>query len=56
VEISLLLANIGLCIGAFYPINRTAAYLLIPYLGWVSLATSLSFSIWQRNKNKKSIQ
>jgi benzodiazapine receptor len=54
-EITLLLANIGLCIGAFYPINRTAAYLLIPYLGWVSLATSLTYSIWQRNKNKRNI-
>ncbi len=47
--------NIGLCIGAFYPINRTAAYLLVPYFGWVSLATALTFSIWQRNKDKKNI-
>jgi len=54
-EITLLLANIGLCISAFYPINRTAAYLFIPYLSWVSLATSLTYSIWQRNKNKRNI-
>ncbi len=54
-EIILLWTNIGLCIGAFYPINRTAAYLLIPYISWVSLATSLTYSIWQRNKNKRNV-
>jgi tryptophan-rich sensory protein len=33
----------------FHPINPVAAYLLIPYLGWVSFAAVLNFSIWRRN-------
>lgn len=33
----------------FYPIRKSAAYLLIPYLLWVSFATVLNFSIWQLN-------
>jgi len=55
-EILALLANIGLCIGAFYPINRTASYLMVPYFAWVSLASALTYSIWQRNKNKRSLE
>lgn len=33
----------------FYKINRLAAYLLIPYLLWVSFASYLNFSIWTLN-------
>ncbi len=33
----------------FYKINKTAAYLLIPYILWVSFASLLNFSIWQLN-------
>ncbi|MYM67603.1 tryptophan-rich sensory protein [Pseudoduganella sp. FT55W] len=29
--------------------DRIAAALLLPYIGWVSFATALCFSIWQRN-------
>lgn len=54
IEISLLTANIAACIYAFYPINKTAAYLLLPYLAWVSFATAINFNIWKRNsKNSK---
>lgn len=52
-EIGLLAANIAACIWAFYPINKTASYLLVPYLAWVSFASLLTFNIWQRNKGKK---
>ncbi len=52
-EIALLAVNIGACIYTFYPINRTASYLFVPYLAWVSFATALTFNIWQRNKIKK---
>ncbi len=33
----------------FYKISRTAAYLLIPYILWVSFAGYLSYSIWVIN-------
>lgn len=33
----------------FHPIARVAAYLLIPYLMWVSFASYLNFSIWLLN-------
>ena len=33
---------IALNVHAFYPVNRLAAYLLVPYLVWVSFATYLN--------------
>lgn len=33
----------------FYRISKPAAYLLIPYILWVSFAALLNFSIWQLN-------
>ena len=37
-----MLAFIALNIRAFYPVSRLAAYLLVPYLAWVSFATYLN--------------
>jgi benzodiazapine receptor len=34
----------------FYPISRTAAFLLIPYLAWVSFATLLNASFYTLNR------
>lgn len=34
---------------AFWRHDRLAGALLIPYLGWVSFATALTISVWQRN-------
>lgn len=45
VDITLLLLTIILCMRAFHPIDRWAAYLLIPYLLWVSYASILNASI-----------
>jgi len=36
-------------IGAFIRVDRTAGYLLYPYLVWVSFAAILNFSIWILN-------
>ena len=33
----------------FYRISKTAAYLLLPYMLWISFAVYLNFSIWQLN-------
>ena len=34
----------------FVKINKTAGYLLLPYLAWVSFAMILNWSIWWLNK------
>lgn len=34
----------------FFKISRPAAYLLVPYILWVSFAAYLNFSIWQLNR------
>lgn len=34
----------------FYKISKPAAYLLLPYLVWVSFASYLNFAIWLLNK------
>ena len=45
IEIILLWFSIVFTIYYFYKIEKTAAYLLIPYLLWVSFAAILNFSI-----------
>ena len=47
--IVLLWITIVATIVSFYKISKTAAYLLIPYLLWVSFATYLNYSIWVLN-------
>lgn len=44
-----LLIMIIMLIRKFYPLSKTAAYLLIPYLLWVSFATYLNAGIWLLN-------
>lgn len=48
-SIVLLLVLIGATIAAFWRIDRVAALLLWPYIGWVAFATVLSWSIWRAN-------
>ncbi|MGE3363594.1 MAG: TspO/MBR family protein [Rhizobiaceae bacterium] len=48
-EIVILWVSIVTTIASFIPISPTAAWLLAPYLLWVSFAAVLNFSIWRRN-------
>lgn len=50
VVIGLMLVGIAANIVVFRPINRTAAALLVPYLGWVSYATYLNAGYWWLNR------
>ncbi|MBE8725233.1 TspO/MBR family protein [Flavobacterium hungaricum] len=50
VEIALLLLMIYETYLKFIKINKTAGYLLIPYMAWVSFALILNASIWWLNK------
>lgn len=48
-EIIMIWMSILLMIFTFKKLNKTAAYLQIPYLLWVSFATVLTMSIWYLN-------
>jgi tryptophan-rich sensory protein len=45
IEIIMLWLTIAISIKTFYKINKTASYLLVPYLLWVSFASVLNFAI-----------
>jgi len=49
VEIIAMWFAILLTIFAFAKVNKTAAWLLVPYISWVSFATILNYTIWKLN-------
>ncbi|MYM35844.1 tryptophan-rich sensory protein [Duganella sp. FT94W] len=49
VEILVLWLLIAATIRAFWRRDRWAGLMLVPYIAWVSFATCLCYSIWQRN-------
>ena len=49
VDVVVLLILIALAIAAFFKVSRLAAYLMVPYLLWVCLASALTWSVWQGN-------
>jgi len=49
IEMIILWGAILITIFKFYNISPTAAYLLIPYILWVSFAAVLNFSLWHLN-------
>jgi tryptophan-rich sensory protein len=49
IEIILIWFSIIIMIFTFYRINKTASYIQIPYLLWVSFASVLNGSIWVLN-------
>jgi tryptophan-rich sensory protein len=53
-EIGLLWVAIVATIMLFHPVSPTAAWLLVPYLAWVSFASALTHSVWRRNREPVS--
>lgn len=51
VELLILLAFILLTTFEFYKIDKISAYLMIPYIVWVSFAGILNGAIWIMNRN-----
>lgn len=49
VEILALLVAIIATTLAFWKHSKVAAFLMLPYLGWVTFATVLTFSLWRLN-------
>ncbi len=52
VELVFLWLAIAFTIALFYPISTLAAWLLVPYLMWVSFAGVLNAAIWRMNRNQ----
>ena len=50
VEIICIWTSILLTIFAFSEVNKKAAYLLVPYISWVTFASILNGTIWYLNK------
>ncbi len=48
-EICLLWISIFLTILVFAKVNKTAAWLLVPYISWVTFATILNYYFWSLN-------
>lgn len=49
IEVLLLWLLIAATIAAFHKVHHLAAWLLVPYLAWVSFATALTFAVWRAN-------
>ena len=49
VDIVMLVGTLLATIFRFYDVDEMAAWLLVPYLVWVSFATLLNFAIWRLN-------
>ena len=49
-EIVMLWLSIVATIATFRSLNAAAAWLLLPYLAWVTFAATLNFSVWRLNR------
>ena len=54
IEIIMLWLSIVVTIAAFHPVNAAAAWLLLPYLAWVTFAAALNFAVWRMNRGSVS--
>lgn len=52
-DILVLLAAIVATTSAFYQVDRTAGILMVPYLLWVTFATTLTARLYQLNPNSR---
>ena len=50
IDLVLLWCAVAATIALFLPLHAGAAWLLVPYLGWVSFAVALNAAIWRRNR------
>lgn len=50
VEIILLWTFILLTLLSFHRVRKTAAWLFVPYLAWVTFAACLNFTLWRLNR------
>ncbi len=48
-EVVVVWMAIGATVGMFRAAHRAAAWLLVPYLAWVTFASALNFAIWRLN-------
>ena len=48
-EIVMLWLAVAVTIWHFGRVRPLAAWWLVPYLGWVTFATALTWAVWQRN-------
>jgi benzodiazapine receptor len=53
-EIIMLWLSIVVTIAAFHSVNAAAAWLLLPYLAWVTFAAALNFAVWRLNRGRVS--
>jgi translocator protein len=54
IEIVMLWLSIIATIAAFHPVNVKAAWMLLPYLVWVTFAAALNFTVWRLNRGPVS--
>ncbi|KPP64125.1 translocator protein-like [Scleropages formosus] len=53
IEVMLLTGTVGATMLSWYPISRPATMLMVPYLLWLGLATTLNYCIWRDNPEPK---
>ena len=51
-DIVLLWLSIAATIAGFAPISAAAAWLLAPYLAWVTIAAALNLTVWRLNADR----
>lgn len=49
IEMAIMLSLITITSYEYYQRDKTAGALMIPYIGWVTYALGLNYSIWQKN-------